>query len=459
VTIYFPRISSKKPLYLAVVEAIVKDIEDGRLKVGDRLPTQREMADLLELSVGTITRAYSVVERRGLIRGEIGRGTFVAGGERDEYGATEFELDTPGMIDLAVVRPLYHLDPDLSQTMRAMTRRSDLSKLLHYQPNGGMRRHREMGASWVARYDIESHADRIIVCAGAQHALLVTLSSLCRPGDSIFVEELTYPGIKAVARLLDLKLVPLAMDTDGLIPGAFASACVQHNANVLVTIPTIHNPTTATIPDTRRREIAGIAAKNNVAIVEDAVNHLLADDPPLPFAALYPDSFFIAAVSKVVTGGIRVAYLAAPVGSIESLTRAVWASNWMTAPLCAEIASLWIEDGTADETMRRKREEAAKRVKTAREILAGYELSCDDCCHHAWLLLPHAWSGAAQFADEARRYGVAVAPSDLFNVAGNPPAAVRLSLSATRNTEALAEGLKKLKSILRGPSGLGAAIV
>jgi DNA-binding transcriptional MocR family regulator len=274
------------------------------------------------------------------------------------------------------------------------------------------------------------------------------------------VEELTYPGIKAVARLLDLKLVPLAMDGKGLLPEVFASACVQHGAKVLVTIPTIHNPTTATIPNARRKDIAATAAKHNVAIVEDAVNHLLADDAPPPFAALHPEnSYLIAAVSKVVTGGIRVAYLAAPDNSIESLTQAVWASNWMTAPLCAEIASRWIEDGTADETMRRKRKEAAKRVKTAHEILADYELRCSGCCHHAWLQLSSSWSGAAQFADEARRGGVAVAPSDLFDVAGKPPAAVRLSLSAARSTEVLAQGLSKLKRILHGPSGLPTAIV
>jgi DNA-binding transcriptional MocR family regulator len=364
------------------------------------------------------------------------------------------------MVDLAVVRPLYPLDPDLSWTMRELARRSDLSKLLHYQPNMGMKRHREAGSQWVSRYGAGADADRSIVCAGAQHALVVTLSTLCRPGDSVFVEELTYPGIKAVARLLDLKMVPLAMDAEGLIPDAFESACRQHSASVLVTVPTIHNPTTATIPVARRRDIAGIAAKRDIAIVEDAVNHLLADEPPLSFAVLLPqNSYLIAAVSKVVTGGIRVAYLAAPKTSIESLTQAVWATNWMTAPLCAEIATLWIEDGTADETMRRKREEARKRVEVTRDVLAEYEIYCSDCCHHAWLLLPPSWSSAVQFTEEARRKGVAVAPSDLFDVGGDPPNAVRLSLSASRNADVLAHGLEKLRGILQGPSGLGSAIV
>jgi DNA-binding transcriptional MocR family regulator len=457
---YIPNIGSKKPRYLAVLEAITSDIENGRLVAGDRLPTHREMADHLGLSVGTITRAYAAAERRGLIRGEIGRGTFVTDPERGEYGAAEFELKAPGMIDLAVVRPLYHLDPDLARSMRALARRSDLPDLLHYQPNAGMRMHREAGSRWVSRFGVETTADNIIVCAGAQHAILATLSTLCRPGDSIFVEELTYPGVKAVARLLDIKMVPVAMDAEGLIPASFKSSCKRQRGKVLVTIPTIHNPTTATIPAARRTEIAAIASKHDVAIVEDAVNHLLTDDPPPSFAAISPhNSYLIAAISKVVTGGIRVAYLAAPHASIDSLTQAVWASNWMTAPLCAEIAARWIEDGTAANTMKRKRKEARKRVTIARDILAGYELYCGDCCHHAWLQLPSAWNSAVQFAEEARGRGVAVAPADLFDVSGNPPKAVRLSLSATPNLDVLATGLDRLKQILHGPSGLSSAIV
>jgi DNA-binding transcriptional MocR family regulator len=460
VTIWSPHIGSEKPRYVAIVDALVGDIDAGRLQPGEQLPTHRDLADHLGVSIGTITRAYAAAERRGLVRGEIGRGTFVAGAAVDLYGAAEFGLLDPGVIDLAVTRPLYDLDPDLAATLRALARRPELPELLHYQPNAGIRRHRVVGAQWASRFGVGTDAENILVCAGTQNALNVALTTVCGPGDAVFVEELTYPGLRALANLLEFKLVPLPMDKDGLLPDAFESACRQRRAKALYTVPTIHNPLTTTMPEARRREIASVATRHGIAIIEDAIHHLLADDAPPPLSVMAPEnSYFIAAMSKVVTGGIRVAYLVAPPGMVEPLTQAVWATNWMAAPLCCEIAATWIENGTADETMRRKKEEARTRVKMAREILAGFDLRADDCGHHAWLELPDRWESAVGFAAETRRRGVAVTPADIFAVGGNTPNAVRLSLSAPRSHDALSTGLKKIAQALSGPPGLGPAIV
>ena len=107
-----------KPRYAAIVDALADDIDTGRLKPGDQLPTQRELADRLEVSVGTITRAYAAAERRGLVRGEIGRGTFVAGAGADRYRSSELGSKGPGVIDLAVTHPLYAQGPDLAAVLR-----------------------------------------------------------------------------------------------------------------------------------------------------------------------------------------------------------------------------------------------------------------------------------------------------------------------------------------------------
>jgi DNA-binding transcriptional MocR family regulator len=445
---------------MAILDALAGDIAAGRLKAGDRLPTQRDLADCLGVSLGTVTRAYSAAERRGLIRGETGRGTFVAGAPVDLYGAAEFELTTAGMIDMAVVRPLYGFDPDMAPALREVARRPERAELLHYQPNAGMRRHREAGAAWAARHGLAAEADQVIVCAGIQHALTVALVTVCRPGDVLLVEALTYPGVRVLAGLLELKLVPVPMDAHGLIPEALDSACRQHQARALFTMPSIHNPTTITLSEERRRRIAGIAAEHGLAVLEDAVNHLLLDDPPPPLSAFMPGSgYFMAGLAKAAAGGLRVAFLIAPPSMIEPLNRSVWATTWMTAPLCAEVAAVWIEDGTVEAALRRKRAEARERVSLARKILAGFDLRTETCSHHAWLSLPEGWESAARFAGEARRQRVAVAPADLFDPTGGAPAAVRIALSTPPTRQLLEEGLERLKQVLSNPAGLGTAIV
>jgi DNA-binding transcriptional MocR family regulator len=260
--------------------------------------------------------------------------------------------------------------------------------------------------------------------------------------------------------LLNLKVVGIPMDRYGIVPDEFESACRSRRGKALYTIPTIHNPTATTLSRTRRKAIARIAERYAVAIIEDPVHHLLADDPPPPLSCYAPEnSFFIAGMSKVVTGGLRTAFLITPPRWLDAMVQGVWATAWMTSPLCAEITTMWIKDGTADATVERKRKESAARVELAREKLPERSLTAARCGYHAWLRLPEHWDSAA-FANEARRRGAAVTASAWFVAAGEEaPRAVRLSLSAPRTREAVANGLDVVAGLLAESPGTGPPII
>ncbi|MCZ6766985.1 MAG: PLP-dependent aminotransferase family protein [bacterium] len=458
-TIWLPNLDSSKPQYQAIADALAHDIATGKLLLGNRLPTQRELADVLEVSVGTVTRAYAAAERRGLIRGETGRGTFVGRTAPQSFGVAGFPA-APDVIDLGVSWPLHAQDPDLSRALRELRRRPDLPELLQYQPNAGMRRHREAGAVWMRQFGLEPDADDVLVCAGTQHAMTMVFSSVMDTGDVVLTEELTYPGVRVVADLLGLRVIGLAMDEDGILPESFETACRQPRAKLLYTVPTLQNPTTATLPESRRRTLADIARKYDVAIFEDAVHQLLADDPPVPIATFAPEqTYFIAAPSKAVVGGLRVGFLMPPKHRIEAMERAIWATTWMVSPLTAEIAAMWIEDGTFDETVERKREEARRRIELMRRVLSGTGVHSQGCSYHAWIDLPECW-GSAQFVNEARHKGVAVTPSDTFSVGnGAAPNGFRISLCAAPNMDVLERGLNKIAEVLARPPGMGGPIV
>lgn len=443
------------PRYAAIVEAIAEDIELGRLKPGDQMPTHRDLASHIGVTTGTITRAYSEAARRGLLVGEIGRGTFVKGNLLDEGFSASSSDEDEGLVDLSLnIPPLPAGDPlgqALTRTLSDLSARRGLSALLGYQPAAGADRHRAAGAEWVSRSGLEARPQQVLVCNGALHAMTVVFSTLCRPGETVFTESLTYPGMKNLANLLNLRLQGLPVDEEGLVPAAFDAACRRGAARVLYTIPTVQNPLGTVMPEGRRREIAAIAAAHDIAIVEDDVHSFMLPSPPPPLSSFAPEnSYYILSTSKSIAGGMRVGYLVAPEKMVEPLATSLRATVWMAAPLMAEIASEWIKDGTADWLVEQKRAEAAARQELAARALEGLEFDAHPLSFHLWLHLPDPWR-SNEFTAQLKRRGVLVTPSEAF-VPGREeaPHAVRVCLGVPRSRAQLESALGVIRGVLQG---------
>jgi len=442
------------PRYLAIVSAIADAVERGHLKAGDKMPTHRDLADAVGVTTGTITRAYSEAAKRGLLVGETGRGTFVkANIFEDAFPAVSFSEDEE-LIDLSLnIPPLAVgdlLGQVLTDTLARLAERPGLSALLGYQPAPGLKRHRAAGADWIARSGLSIDPEQVLVCTGALHAMTVVLSTITNPGDSVFTESLTYPGMKNLAHLLHLRLKGLPTDNQGIIPEAFDKACRRESTKILYTIPTIQNPLGSVMPEERRRAIAEIAVKHGVAIVEDDVHSFMLPSQPPPLSSFAPEnSYYILSTSKSIAGGMRIGYLVAPERMIEPLATSLRATVWMAAPLMAEIASEWIRDGTAERLVEQKRSEAAARQSIARAALDGFQFDAHPLSFHLWLHLPEPWR-SNEFSAQLRRRGVVVTPAEAF-VPGReePPHAVRVCVGAPRSRAQLEKGLCIIRSVLQ----------
>src|SRR5262249_26975270 len=195
------------------------------------------------------------------------------------------------------------------------------------------------------------------------------------PGDVVLAERLTYPGARRLSDLLHLTLKGVDIDGEGIRPDSFEKACRALAPKLLYCTPTIQNPTASVMPPGRRREIARIAAAHGVALVEDDTYGLLSPERPRPLAAHAPDSgFYIASLSKTIAPGLRVAYLLCPRKHAERVAAAIRSTTWMAAPLMAEIAAVWIEDGTADASLGKKRREIGEREKLAGSRPHGHRI-------------------------------------------------------------------------------------
>ncbi len=442
------------PRYAAIVRSLEEAVAEGELAPGDRLPPQRELADALDLALGTVTRAYAEARERGLVEATVGRGTFVRPGAVQARGALGARVD-PDLVDLSLlVAPVLEEErwPErLRGAADRLAARPDLPELLDYQRHEGTVRHRRSAARWIERTGLTTAPSDVLLAGSAQHAAVAALSVLTRPGDAVLAEELTNPGLRDAASWLHLRLHGLPGDEQGLLPEAFEDACRSGVGRVLYTMPTYQNPTTRTMSEARRRAIARVAADHGVAVVEDGVHALLHAGAPAPLSAHLPDhGYFLTSHSKTLSPSVRVGYLRAPAGAHEELRQAIRATLWMASPLLAEWASGWIEDGTADEVLEGKREEARARQSLARVALPEERIEAGDASHHLWLHLPDGWEAEA-FVAAARARGVAVTSPRAF-LAGqvSAPRAVRICLGAARDREALRRGLDELGALLAG---------
>ena len=461
--IWTPNISERPgPKYKAIADSILFDIRSGDLAPGERMPTHRDLAYRLGVTVGTVTRAYSEAERRGLVAGEVGRGTYVrdpkfpaAGSsaeERFSISVKNAEHLSDGVCDFSLSLPASGIaEKFFAQALSDISGSANLGALLDYTPEAGLPSHRQAGAAWIkATSGMEANPEQIIITNGAQHAITAAVMALTVSGDTILSECLTYHGIKTLSAELGLKLVGLEMDEFGLTADSFEAACKAHTPKLLYTIPTMQTPTARTMPLERRKAIAKIAAHYNVAIIEDDIFRALYKDDIKPISSLAPDlCYYVTSFSKCISPGLRYGFMAVPKGMEARISSVVRDTCRMATPLMAEIVTQWIENGAAAEISRMQREEIAARQQIAKSALKGLDYEMHAGSFVLLLYPPEPWRDE-EFALAAKECGVLVIPASVFAVGhASPRHAVRICLGAARGRDLVEKGLKELVGLIR----------
>lgn len=453
-TMWKPTLSNRElPLYLAIANAIAEDISSGKLADGERLPPQRDLADDLKVALTTVTRAYTEAERRGLVSGEVGRGTFV---RRMETFSLRREVSEPTALDLTVNNlPPYGLSRELMESMSKHLFSDGPSALVDYQPHQGHPRHRRAAAMLLKSLGVQVAPENLLLTAGAQHAMAVTFSAITNPGDTVLTAEVTYSGMKSLANFLHLRLRGLAMDDEGIRPDALEAACATTEAKALYCMPTLQNPTAAVMSEERRREIVAVAEAYGLAVVEDdSYGFLLPRQKPLRSFAGNPSKFYhLTGTSKSLAPGLRLGFLVSPPAMVDRLAASLSATTIMAPPPMAEAVSRWIEDGTAERVMEWKRSEIRARQKLAASVLGAFEYRAHPASPHVWLTIPEPWC-VRDFVAQARMRGVLLSPAEDFIAARSTSAhAVRICLGPVPERSRLGSALAMVAEILeRSPA-------
>ena len=436
------------PPYLALLQALEADIREGVLSPGVQLPPHRALASHLGLSLSTVTKAYREAGVRGVVVGRIGQGTFVAA------SGTLPSLHRPDtFVNFSV-----NLSPTLDQrdilrsTFAELSRGSSLDGLFASDAHQGLAEHRAELANWVATPTFQPSAQHVFATNGAQHGLALAMGMLCRQGDVILVEELTYVGFKALASLHGYRLEPVAMDEEGLLPEALDARLRESGARLVYAMPTLHSPTARTMTAARRRAIADVIARHGVLLIEDDVYRFLLDPGLEPIAGLIPDrTIYLASFSKIFELGFRAGVMVVPPSLLDRAQLAMRASAWSATPLLFEVALRLIRSGAMKPLILDLQAESRRRVAVFQKIFPGQPLPHDGALsgYHVWLELSGGWTPEDLYF-AARSQGVLITPPGSASATGGPEHGVRLCLGAARSSD-FEHGLLTLRGLIARP--------
>lgn len=436
-----------KPIYQALAGQLEQDILNGVLLPGTKLPPQRELADYLDVNLSTISKAFKVCELKGLLSATVGSGTFIS---YDAVSNAYLLEDTKPMhlIEMGATLPDNASYEPLLLQLKSMLQETDYEKWFGYG-RAGERWQKDAAVKLIQRGGFETTVDHIVFANGGQNAIAATLASLCQPGDRIGVDPHTYPGLKTVAAMLRVQIVPIKSEKDEMSPSAYEDACKNENLKGLYLIPDYHNPTASIMSVENRKAIAAVAKKYNQFIIEDASYHLLNENLLPAVASFAPEQvIYIASLSKSIAPGLRIAYVAVPSRFKEPISKALYNLNISVSPLLAELSARTIVSNQFEVLIEGHREQAIRRNEIVNRYLADYSCLGVETGIFRWLRLPGQLTGV-EFERLAAQHGVQVYAAERF-VVGNhsPERAVRLSVCATETLEELEQGLKILQRLL-----------
>lgn len=458
-TNWLPNLAAGKgPLYVRLADQMEDAIMNGHLPAGTKLPPQRNLAFDVKVTIGTITRAYSLLHERGLVSGEVGRGTYVLPRPNGEAA------NDPVSASLAGTRPFIAPDdkirldstaaPDvgqaevLSRLMATIARDHalDIASYTRSFPQHWF----EAGADWLAAGDWRPAPDTIAPTLGAHAAIMSVLTVLTSPGDKIVFEHFTYSQVSRSAGLAGRRTALVESDAEGVRPDDFERVCIQQHPKMAFLMSAVQNPTLATMPVDRRRAIADIARRHNVWLIEDNLyGALMGDRLPL-IATFAPErTFVINGLSKSVAAGVRGGWVACPPHFAQ---RVRIAHKMMTGGLpflLAELCAQLVLSGEASRIRDLCRQEIDARLAIANRELAGYDYRSAAHAPFLWLKLPEPWFSAT-FKQAAYNDGVLIDDENEFKAGRSEKVShrVRVSFSSPSDRREVTRGMSILRRLL-----------
>lgn len=431
------------PIYLSIAKLLEQDILSGTLAANTKLPPQRELADFLDLNLSTITRAFKLCENKGLIYANIGQGTFVS----PNAAIPAYPKEENRNIELSVIRPFYQFNNIVVDAAKKVLQKDTANCLFEFNYTLGTSYHKKIAQKWLHNFGVNALYENIILTAGTQNALTIAFLALFRAGDKIITDSFTYSNLINLAKQLNIQLISVASDFDGMIPDLLEKQCKLTDIKGIFLMPSCNNPTGNIMSMERRKIIAHLIQQYNLILIEDDAYGFISNQTDIPLQALIPDNtVYLHSFSKSISVGLKSAYIVVPDGLRQSFLNAANSVNLQMPQLNAEITSELISNGDAKRIIEHKKI-LAKERNSIYKIYFPNNVCSNIFSFFQWLPLSTELNGY-QLEMQAKDNGIEIFCSDRFSVGKAEPTAIRIATCSPDSALQLEKGLIILKQLL-----------
>ncbi|MDW6002656.1 aminotransferase-like domain-containing protein [Vibrio mangrovi] len=427
-----------------IAQTIISRIVEGHYPPNSKLPPHRVLADELNTTPVTVAKAYKLLAEQNRVESFVGRGTFVCGESRLSQAIHVSEDESE--FNFSILQPCLSYNIMALQDAFQKAAGHITPQLIGYAEYSGHQQHRQVGVQWAAQYGLSGGTTQnTLLTDGAQNALSLLIEALTKPGDTIAVESLTYPGILAIASLMRREVVGVEMDEHGMIPEALQQALQTARPKLVIVIPSHQNPTGINMPPERRESIARIIRDSQTWLIEDDIYGFLNPEPVPAICNWIPEQgFHVTSLSKAISPALRCGFIKVPESQISTINAHIRAGIWLSSPFNYEVAAELMSSGQAFELAKQQQLLAQQRQQIVREILQTETSSQQG--YHVWLRLPQHWP-QERFVLEASKRHLMVSSGSYFAVR-QPTDHIRLSLMSINSEQRLREGLHQLKALM-----------
>jgi DNA-binding transcriptional MocR family regulator len=484
---------SHVPLYIQLRDQLRSLVHAGDLRPGDRIPASRELAAMLGVHRTTVANAYAELESEGLIQGHVGRGTYIRGNgnglkltpppppvlngseglrwellfadERGEEALSRLTASAPeNALSFVMARPAEEFFPveELQICVNAVLRR-EATDVLKLGPSDGYGPLKQALLEHLPADGIPAKDENLLITDGCQQSLDIISKAFVRPGDSVILENPTYPGAMAIFHGARARCLGVPIETRrepgtalGIDLQALEATLAANRVKLIVLTPDFQNPTGTSMPLASRRKVLELAGRHQVPVVEDHIYaRLHARDERLPSLkqldranlVIHIDSF-----AKVAFPGLRVGWIVAPATAIERLRIVKQTTDLHTDQLAQATLAEFLRRGLFSKHLARMRKVYASRLSVLDELLQkhmpeGTRWTRPDGGMCLWLELPPGFD-ASELLTHAKERGVLFAPGRYFYVQNPLPNTLRLGYAGLDEKQ-IARGVATLADVLR----------